>query len=95
MIGLQRHDAMLTIKQVVTRFFMGYYPSKICTFLNIILMVGYGTIDCIIAGQVLSAVSGGHMSIAVGIVLVALIMCLICAFGLKSFHYYERWVHAL
>ena len=53
-------------------------------------MVGYCTIDCIIGGQVLSAVSGGNMSIVVGVVPVAIIMCLISAFGLKIFHYYER-----
>ncbi|KAK3678235.1 Vitamin B6 transporter [Vermiconidia calcicola] len=76
---------------VVARYFMGYYPSKICTFLQIVLMVGYGTIDCIIGGQVLSAVSGGGMSIAVGVVIVALLECLIAGFGLKVFHYYERF----
>ena len=46
---------------------MGYYPAKIVTLLNIVLMEGYATIDCIIGGQVLSAVSGGSMTIAVGI----------------------------
>ena len=72
------------------RYFMGYHPSKIATLLNIILMEGYSTIDCIIGGQVLSAVSGGTMSIAVGIVIVAVIQVAIAAFGLKAFHFYER-----
>jgi purine-cytosine permease-like protein len=49
---------------------MGYYPSKICTLLQIVLMEGYGTLSCIIGGQVLSAVSGGGMSIVVGVVIV-------------------------
>ncbi|TQW02888.1 nucleoside transporter [Cordyceps javanica] len=48
-------------KQVALRFFMGYWPAKIPCLLNIILMIGYCTIDAIIAGQVLSAVSGGGM----------------------------------
>jgi purine-cytosine permease-like protein len=74
------------------RFFMGYYPSKIVTLLNIILMEGYATIDCIIGGQVLSAVSSGSMSIAVGIVIVALVEVILAAFGLKVFHIYERFV---
>jgi purine-cytosine permease-like protein len=56
--------------QVVVRYFMGYYPSKICTLLQIVLMEGYGTLSCIIGGQVLSAVSGGSMSIVVGVVIV-------------------------
>lgn len=69
---------------------MGYYPSKICTFLNIILMVGWGTIDCIIGGQVLSAVSGGTMTIAVGVIIVALVELVIAASGMKIFQLYER-----
>ena len=76
--------------EVVARFFMGYYPAKIVTLLDIILMEGYATIDCIIGGQVLSAVSGGSMSIAVGIAIVALVEVTLAAFGLKVFHVYER-----
>ena len=53
-------------------------------------MVGWGTIDCIIGGQVLSAVSGGTMTIAVGIIIVALVELVIAAFGMKIFHLYER-----
>jgi purine-cytosine permease-like protein len=57
-------------------------------------MVGYGTIDCIIGGQVLSAVSGRHnMTIAVGIVIVALIQLIVAGFGLKIFHVYERYAN--
>ncbi|KAI4167900.1 MAG: hypothetical protein LQ343_006823 [Gyalolechia ehrenbergii] len=76
---------------VVARYFMGYWPAKLTTFLNMILMVGYGTIDCIIGGQILSAVSGGGMSIVVGIVIVALISWLVAVFGMAIFHVYERW----
>lgn len=79
---------------VVARYFMGYYPAKITTLLNIILMLGYCTIDCIIGGQVLSAVSGGNMTIAVGVIVVAVIVCIIAVFGLAVFHVYERYVCA-
>ena len=71
---------------------MGYWPAKIACFLNIIIMVGYATIGCIIAGQILSAVSGGSMSIAVGIIIVALISWVVAVFGIKVFHVYERYV---
>ena len=56
---------------------MGYWPAKIACFLNMVIMVGYGTIATIIAGQILSAVSGGSMSIVVGIIIVALISWLV------------------
>lgn len=70
---------------------MGYWPSKICCLLNIVIMVGYGMIDCVIGGQILSAVSGGSMTIAVGIVIVAIISWLVAVFGIAVFHHYERW----
>lgn len=77
--------------QVVLRFFMGYWPSKILCFLNIILMIGYATIDGIIAGQVLSAVSGGKMTIIVGIVVVSVVCWVVAVFGMAMFHKYERY----
>jgi hypothetical protein len=75
---------------VAARFFMGYWPSKLCALLNIVLMVGFGMIDCIIGGQILSAVSGGSLTIIVGIVIVALISWVVAVFGMSIFHQYER-----
>lgn len=71
---------------------MGYNPAKLTCFLNMIIMVGYGTISCIISGQLLSAVSGGSMSIVVGIIIVAFISWIIAVFGMALFHIYERYV---
>lgn len=73
---------------------MGYWPAKLTCFLNMIIMVGYGTISCIISGQLLSAVSGGSMSIVVGIIIVAFISWLVAVFGMAIFHTYERYVKA-
>ena len=70
---------------------MGYWPAKITCLLNIILMFGFATVACIISGQILSAVSGGSMSIIVGIVIVALISWLVAVFGMALFHTYERY----
>ena len=58
---------------VVARYFMGYYPSKICCLLNIVIMLGYGMIDCLVGGQILSAVSDGSVSVVVGIIINAVI----------------------
>lgn len=77
--------------KIVARYFMGYTPSKLCCLLNIVIMVGYGMIDCVIGGQILSAVSGGSMSVVVGIVIVALISWIVAVFGMTVFHHYERW----
>jgi purine-cytosine permease-like protein len=53
-------------------------------------MVGYCTIDGIIGGQMLSAVSGGSMSIVVGIIIVSLVSLVVAVFGMALFHHYER-----
>ncbi|KAL8829741.1 MAG: hypothetical protein Q9191_001834 [Dirinaria sp. TL-2023a] len=79
---------------VIARYFMGYWPSKITAVLNIILMVGYPVLSSIIGGQILSAVSGGSMSVIVGIVVITLICWVIAVFGMTPFHVYERYVYA-
>ena len=71
---------------------MGYWPSKLIAVLNIILMLGYVLISCIIGGQILSAVSGGSMSVVVGIVIITVITWTIAVFGMAPFHVYERYV---
>ncbi|KAK7184963.1 Purine-cytosine permease fcyB 3 [Paraphaeosphaeria sporulosa] len=76
---------------VVVRFFMGYWPSRICVLLNVILMEGYCTVTAIIGGQILAAVSGGTMTIAVGIVVVSIAVMIVAVVGLKVFHVYERY----
>ena len=46
---------------------MGWWPSKVVVILNLIQMIGYCLIDCVVGGQILSAVSpNGSMSVAVG-----------------------------
>jgi purine-cytosine permease-like protein len=74
----------------VLRFSMGYWPSKLPCVLNIVLMVGYITLNFIISGQILSAVGSGEMSIAVGIVVAALVCWFVAVFGMFVFHTYER-----
>ncbi|OAK94121.1 hypothetical protein IQ06DRAFT_86180 [Phaeosphaeriaceae sp. SRC1lsM3a] len=76
---------------IFSRYIMGWWPSKIVVILNIIVLLGYGMIDCVVAGQILAAVADGSMSLVVGIIVVAIIAWLITTFGYQIFHYYERW----
>ncbi|KIW09120.1 uncharacterized protein PV09_00062 [Verruconis gallopava] len=77
---------------IFARYTMGWWPSKLVAVLNIIVMLGYSLIDCVVAGQILSAVSPNNsLSIVVGIVIVALLTWGITTFGYSIFHYYERW----
>lgn len=46
---------------------MGWWPSKLVVLLNLIVQLGYSMIGCVVAGQILSAVSShGSMSVVVG-----------------------------
>ncbi|KAJ5358953.1 uncharacterized protein N7496_011366 [Penicillium cataractarum] len=82
---------------IVARYFMGYYPSKVCSALNILTNLGYSMVNCVTGGQILSRVSGGHLSVLVGIVVVALSSWIMAMFGMRIFQIYERfaWVPQL
>ena len=70
---------------------MGYYPSKLFCLLNILTNLGYGMMNCVVGGQILSKVSGGHMSVIVGIIVVALASWVMATFGMSVFRFYERY----
>ncbi|KAA8647436.1 hypothetical protein EYZ11_004064 [Aspergillus tanneri] len=76
---------------MVTRYFLGYYLSKLCCLLNIVTMLGYGMVNVILGGQVIFAVSGGHTAAPVGIVVVAVLTWFIATFGMHLFHFYMRY----
>lgn len=78
----------------VSRYAFGIWGAKFCGFLNILINIGFGTIDCIIAGQLISAVSGGRVTIVVGIVIVSVGSWIISLFGFRAIHRYEQvaWV---
>lgn len=71
---------------------MGWWPSKLIVILNIVVLLGYSLLDCVVGGQILSAVSpNGSMSVVVGIIIVAVITWAVTTFGISVFHYYERY----
>ncbi|KAG9241605.1 hypothetical protein BJ878DRAFT_536432 [Calycina marina] len=53
---------------IVGRYFVDHWLSKIACILNVVQQVGFGTIWCIITGQMITAVNGGSLSLAVGCV---------------------------
>ncbi|KAJ5682261.1 hypothetical protein N7462_005426 [Penicillium macrosclerotiorum] len=76
---------------IVARYFMGYYPSKVCCALNIFTNIGYSMLNSVVGGQILSKVSGGHISVLVGIVVVAVASWAMASFGMRIFQIYERF----
>jgi len=63
---------------------MGWWPSKLCVILNWVIEIGYGLVDCLVAGLILSAVNGKGMSVIVGIVISALITVSTSSFPIEG-----------
>jgi hypothetical protein len=79
------------ILQIFARYTMGWWPTKLCVLLNLVILLGYSMIDAVVAGEMLSAVSpAGSLTVAVGIIVVAIITWVVTTFGITVFHYYER-----
>lgn len=71
---------------------MGWWPSKLCVLLNLAITLGYGLVDTVVAGQILSAVKGKGMTVVVGIIVSAVITWCVSTFGICWFHTFERQV---
>ncbi|KAF7162346.1 hypothetical protein CNMCM5623_007691 [Aspergillus felis] len=84
------------LRQVaISRYSLGYYPSSIIAALNVIEQLGWASVNCITGGLALSAVSDGHVSIAVGVVIVACISFVFSFVGLRGVLLYEQYAWIL
>lgn len=79
----------------VSRYAFGIWGAKICGLLNIIVNCGFGTIACIIGGQLLNAVSDGNLPLVVGIIVIVAVAFAISFFGFGVVHQYERYAWIL
>ncbi|KAF7318933.1 NCS cytosine-purine permease [Mycena chlorophos] len=85
----------LGLRQMVqARYSFGYFGVIGPVLLNLIGMVGFCILDCILGGQTLAAVADGNLSWDIGIVIIAVVSLLISFCGWKILHRYERfaWV---
>ncbi|KAI0400925.1 permease for cytosine/purines, uracil, thiamine, allantoin-domain-containing protein [Xylaria palmicola] len=84
-------------QMIQARFSFGRYGVSVPVILNLATLTGFCVISCVIGGQCLSAVSGGSLTPAVGIVVIGLLALLISFYGYNALHYYERfaWIPAL
>ncbi|EXJ86686.1 hypothetical protein A1O3_03639 [Capronia epimyces CBS 606.96] len=84
-------------QMVQARYSFGLYFVGVVALLNLATTTGWTIVSAIVAGQTLSAVSGGGLSWAVGIVIISLIGLTISFMGYRVVHAYERfaWIPAL
>lgn len=78
----------------VSRYAFGIQGAKLCSFLNIVVNIGYGIIGSIVAGQILGSVSGGSLDLSVGIVIVIVVALVVSFLGYHILQHYESvaWI---
>lgn len=75
----------------ISRYSFGWWPSKIAAALNVISQIGWSSVGCITGGLALSAVSDGKVSLALGVVLIAVGSLSISFIGLRAILVYEKY----
>lgn len=75
----------------VSRFSFGWWPNKLIALLNGIQQLGWAAVACITGGLALTAVSDGHVSLVVGIIILAVVALFISCVGLRLILIYERY----
>ncbi|KAI1174081.1 purine-cytosine permease [Nemania sp. FL0916] len=79
------------LRQVVlSRFYFGYYGVKLVAFFNVLACVGWSAVNVIVGAQLIHAINHDVPGFA-GILVIAFSTLVICAFGYKFVHMYERW----
>ena len=75
----------------VSRYSFGWWPNKIIAALNAVQQVGWAAVSCITGGLALTAVADGHVSLALGIVIIAIVALAVSFVGLNAILVYERY----
>ncbi|RMZ87951.1 hypothetical protein DV736_g4831, partial [Chaetothyriales sp. CBS 134916] len=75
----------------VSRYSFGWWPNKLIAALNAVQQIGWAAVSCITGGLALTAVADGHVSLVVGIIIIAIIALAISFVGLNAILVYERY----
>ncbi|GEQ71453.1 hypothetical protein JCM33374_g5137 [Metschnikowia sp. JCM 33374] len=73
-------------RQIITaRFLFGWWMVKFVGLINIIGLVGWASVNCIVGGQILSKVSEDHIPLVVSIVIMVILSLAIAIVGVRFF----------
>ncbi|KAI9741851.1 MAG: hypothetical protein M1834_000239 [Cirrosporium novae-zelandiae] len=75
----------------ISRYSLGWYPSKIIAFLNVIEQIGWCTTACVTGGLCLTAVCDGKISLALGVFIIAVVALTISFIGLRAVLLYDKY----
>ncbi|XDG08449.1 hypothetical protein ABKA04_008064 [Annulohypoxylon sp. FPYF3050] len=77
-------------QMVLSRFWFGYYGVKLIAIFNILACLGWSAVNVIVGAQFFHAINESVPGWA-GILVIAFATLVICTFGYKIVHAYEKW----
>lgn len=78
-------------QMTISRFSFGWVGAMIMALFNVAACIGWSTVNVIVGGQLVYALSGGAVPRWVGILVIAIITTLVSLYGYKYVHRYERY----
>ncbi len=78
-------------QMTITRFSFGWVGGIIMALFNVAACIGWSTVNVIIGGQLVSALTNGAIPAWVGILVIAALTTLVSIYGYRYVHRYERW----
>lgn len=70
-------------QMVSARFLFGWWTVKLVCLVSMIGVLGWSVVNCVVGGQILSAMSNGSIPLVVAIVVIAVVSLLIAIGGIK------------
>ncbi|TDZ20636.1 Purine-cytosine permease fcyB [Colletotrichum orbiculare MAFF 240422] len=77
-------------QMVLSRYWFGFYAVKLIAIFNILACLGWSSVNVIVGAQLFNAVNSSMPGWA-GILVIAISTLIICTFGYRIIHTYERF----
>ena len=78
-------------QMTISRFSFGWVGAIIMAIFNVAACIGWSTVNVIVGGQLVAALSGGTVPRWVGILIIAILTTLVSIYGYRYVHRYERY----
>src|SRR5579859_4666163 len=78
-------------QMTISRFSFGWVGGIIMAAFNVAACIGWSTVNVIIGGQLIAALTNGAVPRWAGILIIAVLTTLVSIYGYRYVHRYERW----
>lgn len=78
-------------QMTITRFSFGWVGASVMAMFNVITCIGWATVNVIVGGQLVQALSGGVVPTWLGILGIATLTGIVSVYGYRYVHRYEQY----